>query len=435
MKLAIMQNILLSALERGGLAAMSEEAQSDSSTLSILIKSVKIKADEKNIIFESGNKLLTTRYVLPITNKEEVVCQEAGEIMVQAKELYSIIKPQKNSKIAISLKLFDKPEIINPLSSEADGAGIKGVKKLGTVKIISQDESEKGIKWTLDCYDSKDMVQPSFALPAKKCFTILTKQIINGFNNISFAVMPKHYQHIFDSICFQFYENKLYMAACDTGRVAVYEIINAKDFCEDVHLLAPANSLNDILKLLEEDSDLSFYHDFTHQKVFVTQLFKNGEEFIAKMNTADSESTKRFPGVQLLLTKKFIPFAKINREKIIAQLYSISVINEDSALFLFKDKELKIQAASDEKHPVSASIGMKEKTDNFNVVWGVKKMLDFLRISKDNEVIFLIKDGVTENSNFIDKSLKLISEQDEKWTYYLMPRDPKKTKYDKDVEE
>ena len=52
MKLAIDQKVLISALEKGAMSALSDEAQGDTSSFHKLIQSVKITAGKEDFIVE-----------------------------------------------------------------------------------------------------------------------------------------------------------------------------------------------------------------------------------------------------------------------------------------------------------------------------------------------------------------------------------------------
>ena len=430
MKLMIQQKTLLGALDRGCLAALSEEAQSDTSLLSLLLKAVKIKIEEDKLTVESATKLVTSRFVIAFDKNDknsEIVCKEIGEILVPAKELCDWVSRQKDSKLAIGLKVLDNPEIINPQSSEADGAAVKGIKRNGTVQIVSKDEYGTGSKWTLDCYAPDQLNESAVEIPAVAQFTIPAKQLGEAFKSIVFATMPKDYKHLMDSISIHKYNDKLYLMACDTARAAVYEASEAKDVVLESKILVPANFLSSMIKMADEASDVSFYLNEKNSKVYLVQ----GDKFLLKLTTADQDGMKKYPPVNLLLDKKYVQFATAVKGSLMSRLITTTLVNETAALFQFKDSKLTIIANSTSgKNPSLCDAALKGNAPEFGVVWNVNHLLDFLRLLKEDEVQLALKEGIDNSSYFIDKSLKLSSLQDPKWAYYVMPQDPVKTKYD-----
>lgn len=421
MKIAIQQEILVEALKRGALAALSEEAQADTSPLALLIQAVSIKADAKNLTIKSASKLITTRYCIPIDASMDV--REEGEILVPAKELFDWCGKQQACKLALSLTKLDTPEIINPMAAGAEGADVKCIKKIGTVKIVSKDESKTGAKWSLDCYEGNQMKESEINIPTVKQFSIPTKQLNEGINNISFASLTKHYQHIYDSVSFQKLNGKLYMVTCDTSRASLYEAADGKDIVLDTGLLVNVKMLSAIAKLTNETEDVSFYFDGDANKIYITQ----GDTLAVKLATADKGLISKFPPVGLLVDKKYVPISEASKGLLMHRLITTSIVNQMAAFFKFSNNQLVIQANSvSGKSPSSCDLPVKNLNFDLEAVWGVSHILDFLRILKDDNVELLINEKYEES--WSKRSLKLTSKQDPNWAYFIMPQDPSKSK-------
>ena len=127
-----MQEVMMDILAKGAIAALTDEAQSDTTVFSPLLKSVKIKVDADNITVESATKTLAAQYKHPI-NKDEITVKESGEVMILAKELSDWSKRQPNSDIILNLKMLDTPQLI----SIADGEYLLEIKK--TVHALGLD--------------------------------------------------------------------------------------------------------------------------------------------------------------------------------------------------------------------------------------------------------------------------------------------------------
>ena len=142
MKLGISQKSLLEALDRGAMAALSDEAQADTSNVSVLLKSVTIRANDKELVFESATKLLAVRHSIPITKDSGIEVKEAGEVTVPAKDLYDWANKQGDCRIGMAYTALEKPEAVTPVE---EGKSDKlSIKKLGNVKLVSRD-STKGV--------------------------------------------------------------------------------------------------------------------------------------------------------------------------------------------------------------------------------------------------------------------------------------------------
>ena len=418
MKMIIQQKAFVDALEKGALAALSDEAQTDTSIISVLIKSVKIKTDGKNFTVESATKLMSTKCVTPLNDEIEV--KDEGEILVQAKELYDWVKRQTGSKLALSLSKLDTPDIINPLENESDGTLVKGIKRIGIVKVVSKDESKTGVKWEFDCYAADQLGESDMTLPQNKKFDISVKQLNDGLRAVSFAIMPKHYQHLYDSISFQPFNSKIYMIASDTARAAIYEATDVKNNALDINLLVPTKFLASVAKLADPAIDVSFSFDEKNNKIFFSQK----DSFIVKMSTADVALIAKFPPVKLLLNKSYKQLAELQKGTLANRLMTTILVNDSAALFNFKSNQMFVHAISSSgKKPLVANMPVTNLDTDFVAVWGVNHILDFLKILKDDSVCVYVPET--------DKgSVKFLSKQDPNWSYYVMAQDAKKTKYD-----
>ena len=164
MKITIDQKALICALERGAMSALSDEAQRDTSSFHRLIQSVKITATKDELLFESGASQLATKWAIDLAEESGIEVKEEGIVLVPAKELFGWASKQFKSKIALTLVKLKVPEIIKTGDADTDyGSGQSiSVKKIGTLKIVSRDESKTGNKWNLDCYDPEQMNSVDF---------------------------------------------------------------------------------------------------------------------------------------------------------------------------------------------------------------------------------------------------------------------------------
>lgn len=435
MKMIISQKTLMEALERGAFAALSDEAQSDTSIISLLIKAVQIKVDSNNLVIESATKLLASRYSIPSTKDNGIEIREEGSIFVPAKELYDWVKRQSDAKLALNLAKLDTPDIINPLVNDNDGTVTKGIKRIGTVKIVSRDESKTGNKWSLDCYASDQLGDAGLEQPKTSLFTIPSKQLDTGLKNISFAAMPKHYQHVYDSISFQNFQavdkdnnpvgaSRFFMLTCDTARSAVCELADVKNCSLSQNLLISSVFLSSITKLTDENADVHFAHEAKTNKVFIWQEV-DGKVLLARISTTDQGLVKKFPGVNILVEKKYASLAKVSKDALLNRLYTSSLVNDSESYFLIKGDELIIYTTSvSGKSPSTSNISAKDVAKEYSFVVGSKMVMDFLRIVKDSEIEFFIPDG--------DRySVKFHSKEDESFSFYIMANDDKREKFEK----
>jgi DNA polymerase III sliding clamp (beta) subunit (PCNA family) len=274
MKVTLKKEILLDSLKRGAYAALSEEAQSDTSTLSLIIKSVKISASKDNIIFESATALISSKYILPVS--DEISVKEDGIVMIPANELYEWVNRQGSCYIGLSSKDLEDPQTVNVVSGNADVASKSLIKKITKVNLVSKDESKTGAKWSLDGYDYSVMPE-IFELDSdqKPLFKLSLEKLLECIKNVGFSTMPKDPDHLFDCLSFQHIDKKMYALSTDATRCSVCNISNTDivDLKEcisfeqmskgmknsyEYNLLVSYKFLSDVSKLLSKDHVIDF---------------------------------------------------------------------------------------------------------------------------------------------------------------------------------
>ena len=159
MKLAIDQKVLIRALERGAMSALSDGAQADTSSFHRLIQAVKITSDKGTLTVESGTNLLATQYTIEAKKENGIEVKEDGSVLVPAKELYTWATKQNKAKIILALSKLKVPEILKAGDADTDygSSQAMSIKKVGSLKLTSRDDSKTGNKWNLDCYDSSQL--------------------------------------------------------------------------------------------------------------------------------------------------------------------------------------------------------------------------------------------------------------------------------------
>ena len=143
MKIRLKQATLMEILSKGAIAALTDEAQGDTTVFSPLLKSVKIKVEADTITAESATKTLAVQYKHPVS-QDEITIKETGEVMVLAKELFNWTKIQIDADILLSFKPLDTPQLISTV--DGDAAGKASIKKLGNLEIMSRLQTKNGRK-------------------------------------------------------------------------------------------------------------------------------------------------------------------------------------------------------------------------------------------------------------------------------------------------
>jgi DNA polymerase III sliding clamp (beta) subunit (PCNA family) len=425
MKLTIDQKVLGKLLEKGALAALSDEAQGDTTTFSRLIKAVKLTVTKDTITAESATSLIASKHVLNITKDSGISVKEEGSALIPALELINWVEKQRKAQISLSLSLLATPQVISVVDDQAELSNSKGaVKKIANLKLASRDESKTGSKWQVDCYDPSPITPIDFSKRPKKCISIPSKQLKDGLTNVVFSSQPKDYQHIFDSIALEAYKGDVYMAASDMHRCSIYKLNEASSVDNDFFtetkseggsvvygqkILIPCAFLKIISKNSDESQVVDVHYDKEKNKVYIHE-----EGWDLRLATVDENMFKKFPTVHMLLSKTFSRLGNVPKGILSSRLTSASLVNKHQVLFDFQNDSVVIHAISEDgkSSPNQSNAPVRQLSKDAKVVLGVQHFLDVIKVIKDDDISMLVPDNM--------RSLKVVSAEDPNLSYYAM---------------
>jgi len=429
MKIGIGQEALKEAISKGAIAALSEDAQEDTSTMRRVVQSVKITAD-KQITIESSTTMLAVKYTIPASEDKGVVVKEAGSILVPAKELLQWISLQsKDSSISITLQKLETPEIINMLDGETgeteDAPGFV-LKKIGTVKLVSKTTSKSNKKWELDCYDPEDLSGIVFNQKSEKCFDIQGSQLPEAITNVSFAAQKKDYEHVLDSISIQNHKDAIYFVTTDQLRVALYMV--PKDTISDIQstksLLIPSVLLDQAAKIINKEKKVTFSYSEELEKVSICQ-----DNLKIRVVSTEKEHIKKFPSIKFLVDKEYCELAEIGKKVMNDLLVNAALVNGSFATLAFSkaDGTLTITATSaDNKYkPSVGQAPVASVSKDAELSQGVTHIIEGLKILKSD----IIRIGVASNQ----RSIKIIGKDNDHFSYFCQAVSDEKVRKLKEV--
>jgi DNA polymerase III sliding clamp (beta) subunit (PCNA family) len=415
MKVGIRQKVLLEVLEKGSIAATSVDAQSDTSTLSLLAKSIKITVD-KNFTVESNTDLMAVRFGVPANDDNGILVKEEGGVVIPAKEFSDWVKLQgSESTITMTLQKLATPEIINTLGDmgEADGEDKSKfcVKKIGTVKLASKGVSKTQTKWEIDCFDAEDKPTVNFSEKSEKTFEMQGQSFLECLDNVKFAALPKDPDHALDSISMQVYDKSLYFAATDMQHCALYKSPAEVDIQSNKPLLVSALLMDTVAKIINKDEKVVVNYSEEKEKVYISQT-----NLRVRLASTEKQKIGKFPSIELLLKKSYKPLTECSRSVMMGMLANASFINSSSALFVFvKENGTLTVKAMDEGSKLKPNIRQCELGNisrDAKAVWGVTHLLRGLKVIKSNDVQLHLPDNMN--------SLKITAKDNENFIYFTM---------------
>jgi DNA polymerase III sliding clamp (beta) subunit (PCNA family) len=416
MKLRLKQKTMIDILNKGAVAALTDEAQSDTTVFAPLLKSVKIKAENDTITVESAIKTLAVQYKYTIDPNEATV-KENGEVTILAKELMDWVKRQPECDILLNLKLLDTPQLISAI--DGDSAGKASIKKLGTVELLSRDLSKTGTKWSLDCYDASQVTWVDFQKP-DALFEVNQALIQDAVKSTGFAAMPTHNLHVTDAFAFQKYKDKIFVMAGDGVRMALYDLNGAKNINLSFTYTVPCKVLSSVVGLMSEDETVSFGFDEKKHRAFIYQ-----DNYIVRTDTAEQANVDaKIPPISYIFDQMiFTKFARISKGVLASRLSTASLVNKKSVLYVFKGAQLLLHAISDVGvSPNTCTAPLLEHTRDLKTLWSVSHIMELIKALPDDEISIMMPPDST-------KVFKIISEKNPCFSYYAREADINGTKY------
>lgn len=433
MKFEIDQKDLINILRRGGLAALSPEAQKDKSSYSRLFQSVKIECKESIIKIESDNGILSTRDQSNM-NACNCECKEEGFAYVPAKHLFDWANKQKSSKLYFNFKKTKNVTLIKSDSDFDDYGGKSSlvIKKNGNLIIKSIDKSNTGSRWEIDCYDFEHL-NSDFMDKSKEIVLKVNSEIISeALKKISFASQKKDYQNIFNAISFEKYKDNFYLSASDTHRCCSFlvkeiDYIDERFFTETrkeeskivngQNILFPRDVLTKILSILKNET-IEISCDLEKNKIYI----KAGK-FQASLSIFDSKIFNKFPSIAFLVSREYREVCSVDRSFFQNRMDSAFMVNDTTVLFKFiKDKEiLEIYSLSDNGHsPNVSSLVAHDLIGDNRFVVGSRHIVEFIKACDSDSIsIMAPKDS---------KSIKLLGKDEKFLEYYSMSMEDEKYK-------
>lgn len=422
MKVIIQQDVLAKLLAKGGIAALTDEAQGDSTSLAPLIQSVKITVDD-NFTIESAVKTILAKCSIPATTENGIEVKEAGEVVVSAKDLTSWVSNQNESKIGMSLSKLEVPEAVASKQEDMEVKTSDVIKKIGTLKLSSKDNSKTGSKWSLDAYDPAQLPKARVGTKLEKLFDVTPKNLKLVMDSLVPSAQKVDFQHVYDSIVLQKTKDGVYAGTTDTKRCTIYKVDKAVEGIgtffdeEGAKLLVPIKTLAATVKAADESEKMTLEYDGERHSILITQ-----GGFSARIAIPDKNVFSKFPNLDKLLDKPYKELCSFTKNVMVSRLITSSIVNPESALFNFANNEVKVYVASDGgKSPSVQTCSVSGLSDAYVVVWGVQHLLDIAKLVKDKELTIMVP-------NSDKNTYKIVGKEDPNMVFFAMS--PVNPKYD-----
>ena len=345
MKFQIEKNIILEALSN------VSRALSQKITIPVL-SGIKFELTKKNLILTASDSELTIKVVIPETDIKNV--DSIGDCIIQSKYITEIIR-----KMPSNIVCFESNE--------------------HKVKIFS-DTNE----YNLNCFDLKDY--PNFNIQfSKECLQVSSLDFKNAIAQTSYSMSTQELRPLLTGTNLILNGNKLCLITTDSYRLAKKVINITSSIKDDVNIVIPGRTINELTKILHDDDKLLDIYIFSNKIVI------SYDNITIQSNLLSGS----FPETSHFIPDNFAYMINLDLNVFYAAIDRASLLSlskEKSFIkFNITAKEMLITSINEEVGRTEERISIESnKIDNLLISMNSKYLLDALKVFKDDNIMFLL---------------------------------------------
>lgn len=286
------------------------------------------------------------------------------------------------------------------------------------IKIISLEDKFAIINTNYSQYKLKlielnNFPSGDFTFDEKNFFEIKINLFKQMIEEVSFIASKDKQKNILTGVNLIYKASSLIAFATDSFRLGRKELelkINHSDF----DIVVPGKSLEELIKLLEQQKDNDAKISITKQKFFLKTNYLDFQSPLLEGN---------YPQINLIERKKLSSFFELNRNNLIKILERVSLFLPKDKIFLdnvveFKiepNKKIKISSFSEEIGYALEEIETLQLSvvQKVNVFFNIKHLEEILKVFSTERITFFF-----ENSS---KPFLLNSEEERTLSYLILP--------------
>lgn len=348
MKFKIKQNILMNYLN------YSIRAVSNKNIIPIL-NCIKFELKEEGLYLISTDNEISIKTFIS-SNKIENI-DSLGEIVVSGRYIYDIVKKLPGEIIDIEDVMDSKLYITTEKSS-----------------------------FTLNCNEINDFPELKFE-ESKNNISLTNKILKNVINETIFAASTQESRPALTGLNLKIKDNKIECTATDSFRLAKKNIEIENKIAENVDIIIPTRSLNELVKILEDDDEIININIFDNKVIFKCD---NVEMISSLINGT-------YPDTSKLIPLEYETILEINLNDYYNAIDRASLLTNESdkntIMFESNKSEVLISSNIPEIGNVKEKITVENKTNKeISIAFSSKYMLDALK-TFDCEKILLCFNG------------------------------------------
>ncbi|MGM0420033.1 MAG: DNA polymerase III subunit beta [Bacillota bacterium] len=211
---------------------------------------------------------------------------------------------------------------------------------------------------------------------------ISADQLKNMIDEVKFSCDKNNSQPGLTGALFSIKENKIVMVATNTYRMAYSEMNLNHDISEEIRIIIPANSLNELSNLLNDydDEKINVIIDNSHIKFFLNDVI-----FTSRLIEG------KFPNYQQVMPNEYNNVINIDKDKLLQAVKRTALIAKlDSGVISlkFSQDKLIIESVNSDKGHAREEVNIEMEGGEQNINIDVNYLMDVLKIISEETIRF-----------------------------------------------
>ncbi len=216
--------------------------------------------------FQTVNKAVATKSLLPIINNVLFDCTEEGKLKLSATDLEMGVETYVDCQVLSSGKITIPARALNDIISKLPNSDVD--------LHVNDSLTETSLKCSKSKFNLKSIVSDDFPqlpqISEDNCLYISSSALSQGIKKTIFASSTDTSKNVLNGIRFIFSSGKVEMAATDGYRLAVSKTHIESDNDQGFAVIVPSKSMNELVRLLgstKEDTTVTVSY-LSNQLVF-----------------------------------------------------------------------------------------------------------------------------------------------------------------------
>jgi DNA polymerase III sliding clamp (beta) subunit (PCNA family) len=340
LNIVISKSDLETVVKRAGLAALTEEGQSEVMRASNETKAcIRVSAYGNKIVFDSSVSRFSSRYIISVGEGSDSKIISEGETCIPAKEVKAVSeKIRKGYMVSIEFS----PVTEEPNANQVTSMLSDGVVEIG---ILKGDKVVSKVK--IETYPTQHFSAPQYPEVSDLTVVISGKAscIKEPYGVVGFAINPADLKETYNKLAIFPAKDALFFLGSDGRRAALVqskkdeklESFLKVDDEKSLPVLIEVEYLSPVLSSIGDEEDVVLAMDKSEERVYVI----SGSTTYC-INMVDKASRGKYPNYKLIGNLPINAVILADREELVQSIDMLGIVNKDRGNHTYEGNNIKL---------------------------------------------------------------------------------------------